>query len=250
MDLPGDRCEIPARELRNLLAGKFSPAAIYGMAVQVSQSHGCHATLVDNSLRRVMSMAAATGTVEFGGRLRETLESVFIPSEVDAVLAWRFVSEIFSFEKVRYFGWQGCLSRSSEFSIDCFSMTPSSMSCSTSSCCDLAGAIAKLDGDVELLRDLAALFIGTLPDRLSELQAAMVEDCPRKISDPAHTMKGSVRYFLADSTYAAAQQLELVSIFGERSDIDRGGDALLCEVERLQSELVTAMHSNGRCFPE
>lgn len=27
MDLLGDRCEIPARELRNLLAGKFSPAA-------------------------------------------------------------------------------------------------------------------------------------------------------------------------------------------------------------------------------
>ena len=234
MDLPGDRCEIPARELRNLLAGKFSPAAIYGMAVQVSQSHGCHATLVDNSLRRVMSMAGATGTLEFGGRLRETLESVFISSEVDAVLAWRFVSAIFSFEKVRYFRWQGCLSRSSEFSIDCYSMTPSSMSCSTSSCCDLAGAIAKLDGDVELLRDLAA----------------MVEDCPRKISDAAHSMKGSVRYFLTDSTYAAAQQLELVSIFGERSDIDRGGDALLCEVERLQSELVTAMHSNGRCFPE
>ena len=121
------------------------------------------------------------------------------------------------------------------------------MSCSTSSCCDLAGAIAKLDGDVELLRDLAALFIETLPDRLSDLQAAMVEDCPRKISDAAHSIKGSVRYFLADSTYAAAQQLELVSISGKRPDIDRGCDALLCEVERLRSELVTAIQSNGPC---
>jgi hypothetical protein len=73
------------------------------MPVQVSQSHGCHATLVYNSLKRVMSMAAATGILEFGGRLRETLESVLIPSEVEAVLTWRFVSAVFSFEKVRYF---------------------------------------------------------------------------------------------------------------------------------------------------
>jgi hypothetical protein len=48
-------------------------------------------------------MAAATGILEFGGRLRETLESVLIPSEVEAVLTWRFVSAVFSFEKVRYF---------------------------------------------------------------------------------------------------------------------------------------------------
>jgi two-component system sensor histidine kinase/response regulator len=140
--------------------------------------------------------------------------------------------------------------RSSEFSIDCFSMTPSPMSLSTSSCCDFTGAIAKLEGDVELLRELAAMFIETLPDRLGELQAAMVEDCPRKISDAAHSIKGSVRYFLADSAYAAAQHLELVSISGKRSDIDRGCDALLCEVERLRSELVTAIQSNGPCFRE
>jgi len=129
-------------------------------------------------------------------------------------------------------------------------MTPSPMSLSTSSCCDFTGAIAKLEGDVELLRELAAMFIETLPDRLGELQAAMVEDCPRKISDAAHSIKGSVRYFLADSAYAAAQHLELVSISGKRSDIDRGCDALLCEVERLRSELVTVIQNNGPCFPE
>jgi HPt (histidine-containing phosphotransfer) domain-containing protein len=143
-----------------------------------------------------------------------------------------------------------CLLRSSEFSIDCFSMTPSPIFCSTSSCCDFAGAIAKLEGDVELLREPAALFIETCPDRLGELKAAIVEDCPRKISDAAHSIKGSVRYFMADSTYAADQYSELVSISGERSDIDLGCHALLFEVERLRSELVTAIQSNGPCFRE
>ena len=94
------------------------------------------------------------------------------------------------------------------------------------------------------------MFIETWPDRLGELQAAIVEDYPRKIGDAAHFIKRSARYFMADSTCAAAQHLELVSIFGERSDIDRGCHKLLFEVERLRSELVTAIQRNGPCFPE
>jgi hypothetical protein len=57
------------------------------LAVQASLSRGCDAALVFSSLKRVMSMAAATGILEFGGRLREVLESVFVSSEVDAVPA-------------------------------------------------------------------------------------------------------------------------------------------------------------------
>ncbi len=116
-----------------------------------------------------------------------------------------------------------------------FSTTPVP---STSSCCNLVAAITKLDGDVELFHNLAKLFIDTLPDQLCELTVAMTEGCPRKISDAAHSIKGSVRYFLADVAYDAAQHLELISVSGQRSDIDSACESLLREVEKLRCELL------------
>ena len=66
----------------------------------------------------------------------------------------------------------------------------------------------------------------------------MADGCPRKISDAAHCIKGSVRYFLADRAYDAAQKLELICVSGHRSDIDSAFESLLHEVEKLRPELL------------
>jgi HPt (histidine-containing phosphotransfer) domain-containing protein len=104
-------------------------------------------------------------------------------------------------------------------------------------CCNPAKAILKLDGDVELLHALAKLFLATLPDRLAELHGGMAEGCAQKISDAAHSIKGSVRYFEADATYDAAQLLEIASTSGQREAIESACQLLLREIKRLQHEL-------------
>ena len=123
----------------------------------------------------------------------------------------------------------------------CLPMTFSATALSQPPCCNLAEAVLKLDGDVELLHELAKLFLETLPDRLAELHDGMADGCARKISDAAHSIKGSVRYFEADTTYEAAQLLEIVSASGQREAIESACQLLLSEIERLQRELLAVM---------
>jgi HPt (histidine-containing phosphotransfer) domain-containing protein len=67
----------------------------------------------------------------------------------------------------------------------------------------------------------------------------MTERCPQRISDIAHSLKGSVRYFLAEQAYDSAQHLELISSSGQRSQIDSACNALLREIDKLRHELLT-----------
>ncbi len=106
------------------------------------------------------------------------------------------------------------------------------------SCCDLTAALKKLDGDIDLLNDLARLFVETLPDRIRDLDLAMKEGCPQKISDAAHSIKGSVRYFLAESAYEAAQKLEIACVSSASASVEFAYASLLTEVWTLQDELL------------
>lgn len=107
----------------------------------------------------------------------------------------------------------------------------------TNSCCDLTAALGKMDGDIDLLNDLAKLFVDTLPDRIRNLDLAMKEGSPQKISDEAHSIKGSVRYFLAESAYEAAQHLEITCIASMPAFTESAYAVLLTELWKLNDEL-------------
>ncbi len=106
------------------------------------------------------------------------------------------------------------------------------------SCCNLPGALARLGDDQDLLCELARLFVDTLPDRIRDLTSSMEAGCPQAVSDAAHSLKGSVRYFLAEKAYDMAQALELLALSGTKADIESSAEKLLREVQRLEAELV------------
>jgi two-component system sensor histidine kinase/response regulator len=74
---------------------------------------------------------------------------------------------------------------------------------------DLAAVLKRMDGDVELLKTLAALFLSESPQRMSEIRQAISERDGSKLMRSAHTFKGSVANFGATEAVEAAQRLEI-----------------------------------------
>ncbi len=73
---------------------------------------------------------------------------------------------------------------------------------------DYDGALNRLDGDVELLREIAKLAIVECPQILDELQAALLSENVDVVQRESHKMKGSVASIGAIDAYHWADELE------------------------------------------
>jgi len=96
---------------------------------------------------------------------------------------------------------------------------------------DLDALLASVDGDRELLDELAAAFIPEVPRWIAELRAALVRDDARAVFTVAHRVSGSVGYFRAASVRQRAADLEGL---GREGRLD-GAAAL---IDRLEADLV------------
>jgi PAS domain S-box-containing protein len=73
---------------------------------------------------------------------------------------------------------------------------------------DLTAALERVDGDLDLMKELAGLFLGECPQRMAEIrQAISCRDGPG-LQRAAHYFKGSVGNFGAHRAYEAAGRLE------------------------------------------
>jgi PAS domain S-box-containing protein len=72
---------------------------------------------------------------------------------------------------------------------------------------DLATALGRVDGDLELLRELAGLFLGECPQRMAEIRRAIDERDGPGLQQAAHYLKGSVGNFGARQAFEAAGRL-------------------------------------------
>lgn len=111
------------------------------------------------------------------------------------------------------------------------------------SVCDLRAALKLLDNDEAFLLQLTELFLDTIPDRLICLKNAIEDLNTELVSDLAHSIKGSVRYFAAESAYAAAERLEIIGRTGDVNAIQTRYRLLRSEVGQLQIELAGFMRS-------
>ena|SRR5947209_6847436 len=84
-------------------------------------------------------------------------------------------------------------------------------------------ALGRVGGDLELLKEIAVLFLETYPESLEELQTAALQNDAKALERSAHGLKGSVANFGAAPAVEAARCLEQMG----RSS-------------RLESESVTA----------
>src|SRR5262249_6831686 len=73
---------------------------------------------------------------------------------------------------------------------------------------DLAAALERVDGDVELMRELAGLCRGGCPQRMAEIRRAIAQRDGPGLQHAAHSLKGSVGNLAARQAFEAAGRLE------------------------------------------
>jgi PAS domain S-box-containing protein len=109
---------------------------------------------------------------------------------------------------------------------------------------DEATAMRRVEGDRELLQDIAATFLADSRQLLQELRQAVIAANPTTIMHTAHTLKGAAATLGAMAVAAVAKQLEE---FGQSGDFVQAESALLAletEMTRLLPFL-NALHPSA-----
>lgn len=91
----------------------------------------------------------------------------------------------------------------------------------------------RVDGDIELLMEMIELFITDYPKLMSKIKNAIIQKDSRELERNAHTIKGSVGNFAADSVYGIALSLEIMGRNDDMTDAEEAYAKLEREMERL-----------------
>ena len=102
---------------------------------------------------------------------------------------------------------------------------------------DIASALARMDGDVDLLKDLLKLFLEGLPEMLVDLREAVRAGDASAIEFGAHNLKGSVGNFAAQPAFEAALKLEAIGRDGRLSEAEQAYAELENEIDRFTSAI-------------
>jgi HPt (histidine-containing phosphotransfer) domain-containing protein len=98
-------------------------------------------------------------------------------------------------------------------------------------------ALARVDGDRELLGEMAALFLEEYPRFLAQIQEAISKKDSSALSYAAHTLKGSVGNFAANAAFDAAFTLERI---GRQGDLTQAPGAF-AQLENTLTQLMPAL---------
>ena len=105
---------------------------------------------------------------------------------------------------------------------------------------DLGAALSRLDGDRELLRDVAGMFLSDSPRMVQAVRSALESHDARALQIAAHALKGSASTFSAAGLVEAAWALEQM---GRKGDLSEAGAALTTlekEADRFRDALAAA----------
>jgi HPt (histidine-containing phosphotransfer) domain-containing protein len=95
----------------------------------------------------------------------------------------------------------------------------------------LSKALEVVDGDIELFRDIANLFLENLPDSVARVREAIKMADGHALERAAHSLKGSVSNFGAKRAFEAAYRLE---VLGREGRLPEAEDALTGLDEELK----------------
>jgi PAS domain S-box-containing protein len=102
---------------------------------------------------------------------------------------------------------------------------------------DLGAALERVDGDLELLKELAGLFLGECPRRMAEIRQAISQRNVLKLQQEAHTLKGSVGTLGAREAFEAAGRLETIGFAQDWGHAEEAWAALEQAIGRLEPAL-------------
>ena len=104
---------------------------------------------------------------------------------------------------------------------------------------DPGAALKRVDGDRELLREIAGLFFEDTPRLVAEVRNAIQRGDGKALERSAHTLKGSIGNFGARTAFEAAFSLEQM---GRNGDFARASEAFT-QLERQVTLLVPALEA-------
>jgi two-component system sensor histidine kinase/response regulator len=102
---------------------------------------------------------------------------------------------------------------------------------------DKAVALSRVGGDVELLKEIAVLFLDDYPKSLTELREAVKTGDAKRVERSAHGLKGSVSNFGARPAVDAALQLETMGRAQKLVEVEQVLHTLELALAALRPEL-------------
>jgi response regulator RpfG family c-di-GMP phosphodiesterase len=100
-----------------------------------------------------------------------------------------------------------------------------------------ANALARVGGDVRLLREVVRLFLSECPRWLDEIRAAAAARDAARLHQAAHSLKGSLGTFGARVAFEAAQRLENMARAGDPAGAEQTCAVLAGALADLESVL-------------
>jgi PAS domain S-box-containing protein len=102
---------------------------------------------------------------------------------------------------------------------------------------DATAALDSLEGDNELLHEIAGLFLAQAPRHMEKIRAAVADRDPKRLERAAHGLKGAAANLLAQGVVNAAGKLEEIGRAGYVAGSQQALVLLEEELEKLQSAL-------------
>jgi HPt (histidine-containing phosphotransfer) domain-containing protein len=94
-----------------------------------------------------------------------------------------------------------------------------------------------VDGDLDLLAEIAGLFLSDAPAMLADITAAVAASDAQEVSRTAHRLKGSILTFGAPTAAGIAMRLEENGRLGDLTTAQADAEQLAAETGRLCIEL-------------
>jgi signal transduction histidine kinase/CheY-like chemotaxis protein len=107
---------------------------------------------------------------------------------------------------------------------------------------DWQAALANLEGDNNLLRELALLFLDDLPQQMEALHHAVDNGRSHDLERLAHRLKGSVGNFAAKPAFDTASRLEEFARQEDSQQIPQAMNVLEDEIQRVREALERWVH--------
>jgi HPt (histidine-containing phosphotransfer) domain-containing protein len=98
-------------------------------------------------------------------------------------------------------------------------------------------ALSRVGGDIELLKEIATLFLDDYPKSLIDLHEAVKTGDAKRVERAAHGLKGSVSNFAARPAVDAALQLETMGRAQQLTEVEHVLRSLELALAALRPEL-------------
>ncbi|MBN7796641.1 YfiR/HmsC family protein [Parahaliea mediterranea] len=108
-------------------------------------------------------------------------------------------------------------------------------------CLDWRGALRNLEGDEELLHELADMFLEQYPGMLKTLEEAVANEAAAELQRAAHALKGSAQLIGGTAAAASALTLEKIGRSGDPAAAPPALHELRDNLERLKAALHDAL---------